>query len=138
MLDPAYTTMDPSRLYVTTSGLAFEANVEADIMPILYDPAVMSTPWRDYNGVLVAAQADGTIVPVAVSSDMIDVSTGLPVGVTNVLASGVEAAGSWLQRLLSPSTLPAVPVPGGVASPLGNPMLLVLLGIGAYFLLRKR
>jgi hypothetical protein len=140
-MDPTYTTMDPSGLFLTSSGLALDAPGATGVLePVLYDPATMSTPWTDpSSGVLVAMQADGSIIPVAVSSENIDGGVTLPSGVTNLLTTGLQSFGQQLQHWLNPaSALPAGAVQP--ASMLGgmNPTTLLLLGVGAYFLFFRK
>jgi hypothetical protein len=142
-MDPTYTTMDPSGLFLTSSGLALDAPGATGVLePILYDPATMSSPWQDpSSGVLVAMQADGSIVPVAVSSEFIDSGSGLPSGVTNLFTTGLQSFSQQLQRWLNPaSALPAGTYQPAGAGLLGgmNTTTLLLLGVGAYFLLRKK
>lgn len=142
-MDPTYTTTDPTGLFLTTSGLALDSPGATGVLePILYDPATMSTPWIDpASGVNVAMQQDGTIVPVAIRAADIQSEAGLPSGVTNLLATGVQSFATQLQHWLNPATA----YPAGTVAPttvgggiLGNPMALLAIGAIAYFALRKK
>jgi len=139
-MDPTYTTTDPTGLFLTTSGLAMDAPPGTLLTPVLYDPATMSSPWMNENGVNVAMLADGTIVPVAISSADIEAGGGIPSGIINLATTGLESFASQLQRWLNPSAGVYAPSTAP-ASPLGgmSPTTMLLLGVGAYFLFfRKR
>jgi hypothetical protein len=138
-MDPTYTTVDPSGLFLTSAGLALDAPGATGVLePILYDPATMSTPWLDpSSGLHLAMQADGSIVPVAVSSGDIEGGYTVPSGITNLFTTGLQSFSQQLQRWLNPTAPQGAVAPTNLLGGM-NPTTMLLLGVGAYFLFFRK